>query len=81
MNADTHIAIVGAGQAAVSLAAKLRALGFAGRLTVIGEEPFAPYQRPALSKKYLLGEMSAERSEDGKSRAMAERGEGGHDVG
>lgn len=61
MNADTHIAVVGAGQAAVSLVAKLRSLGFAGRLTVVGEEPFAPYQRPALSKKYLLGEMSADR--------------------
>lgn len=61
MNADSHIAVVGAGQAAVSLVAKLRSLGFGGRLTVIGEEPFAPYQRPALSKKYLLGEMSADR--------------------
>lgn len=61
MNADTHIAIVGAGQAAASLAAKLRTLSFDGRLTVIGEEPYAPYQRPALSKKYLLGEMSADR--------------------
>ncbi|HSW20183.1 MAG TPA: FAD-dependent oxidoreductase, partial [Ramlibacter sp.] len=61
MNAETHIAVVGAGQAAVSLVAKLRSLGFAGRLTVIGDEASSPYQRPPLSKKYLLGEMSAER--------------------
>lgn len=61
MTADTHIAVVGAGQAGASLVAKLRALGFDGRLTLIGEEPCPPYQRPALSKKYLLGEMSADR--------------------
>ena len=55
------IVIVGAGQAGASLAAKLRALGFAGRLTLIGEEPAPPYQRPPLSKDYLLGEMDLER--------------------
>jgi 3-phenylpropionate/trans-cinnamate dioxygenase ferredoxin reductase subunit len=57
----THIVVVGAGQAGAALAAKLRALGFDGRLTLIGEEPFAPYQRPPLSKKYMLGEMALER--------------------
>ena len=55
------IVIVGAGQAGASLAAKLRALGFAGKLTLIGEEPAPPYQRPPLSKDYLLGEMDLER--------------------
>ena len=45
-----NIVILGAGQAAASLAAKLRALGHAGAITVIGEEPVAPYQRPPLSK-------------------------------
>ena len=57
----THIVVVGAGQAGAALAAKLRALGFGGRLTLIGEEPVAPYQRPPLSKKYMLGEMALER--------------------
>jgi 3-phenylpropionate/trans-cinnamate dioxygenase ferredoxin reductase subunit len=57
----SHIAIVGAGQAAVSLVAKLRTLGFDGRLTLIGDEPHLPYQRPALSKRYLLGDMTRER--------------------
>ena len=52
---------MGAGQAAASLVAKLRALGFDGQLTVIGEEPSTPYQRPPLSKKYLLGELTADR--------------------
>lgn len=55
------IVIVGAGQAAASLAAKLRAEGYVAPVTVIGEEPVAPYQRPPLSKAYLLGEMALER--------------------
>ncbi len=56
-----HIAVVGAGQAGASLVARLRGLGFAGRLTLWGEEPVPPYQRPPLSKKYLTGEMELER--------------------
>lgn len=55
------IVVIGAGQAGSSLVAKLRALGHDGALTLIGEEPVPPYQRPPLSKKYLLGEMEAER--------------------
>lgn len=56
-----RIVIIGAGQAGAALAAKLRALGHDGPLTLIGEEPHIPYQRPPLSKKYLLGEMEVER--------------------
>jgi 3-phenylpropionate/trans-cinnamate dioxygenase ferredoxin reductase subunit len=56
-----HVAIVGGGQAGASLAAKLRALGWNGEITIFGDEPVPPYQRPPLSKKYLLGEMEAER--------------------
>ncbi|SNS95092.1 NAD(P)/FAD-dependent oxidoreductase [Tropicimonas sediminicola] len=55
------IVVVGAGQAGSSLVAKLRAEGFTGKLTLIGEEHAPPYQRPPLSKKYLLGEMELER--------------------
>ena len=55
------IVIIGAGQAGSSLAIKLRALGYQGKVTLIGEEPYAPYQRPPLSKTYLLGEMALER--------------------
>ncbi|MFN3262366.1 MAG: NAD(P)/FAD-dependent oxidoreductase [Pikeienuella sp.] len=58
---DERIVIVGAGQAGAALAAKLRAIGYGGPVTLIGEEPAPPYQRPPLSKKYLLGEMAAER--------------------
>lgn len=56
-----HVVIVGAGQAGASAAAKLRALGFPGEITMIGEEPQPPYQRPPLSKAYLLGEMEEAR--------------------
>ncbi|MEM8582035.1 MAG: FAD-dependent oxidoreductase [Pseudomonadota bacterium] len=57
----SHIVVIGAGQAGASLVAKLRSLGHAGQITLIGEEPAPPYQRPPLSKAYLLGEMSEER--------------------
>ena len=57
----SHIVVVGAGQAGQALVTKLRALDFAGKITLIGEEPVPPYQRPPLSKKYLLGEMDLER--------------------
>ena len=57
----SHVVVVGAGQAAASLVAKLRAKGFDGQITVIGEEPAPPYQRPPLSKAYLLGEMGLDR--------------------
>ncbi|WP_299843237.1 FAD-dependent oxidoreductase [uncultured Paracoccus sp.] len=56
-----RILIIGAGQAAASLAARLRAKGHDGPLSVIGAEPVAPYQRPPLSKAYLLGEMGLDR--------------------
>ena len=55
------IVVIGAGQAGASLTAKLRSLGFMGKITLIGEEDAPPYQRPPLSKKYLLGEMDLER--------------------
>lgn len=54
------IAIVGAGQAGASAIETLRAHGYDGRLSLIGEEPLLPYQRPPLSKKYLLGEIGVE---------------------
>lgn len=56
-----RIVIVGGGQAAASMAARLRAKGHEGPLTMIGNEPAAPYQRPPLSKAYLLGQMGLDR--------------------
>nr|WP_281493263.1 FAD-dependent oxidoreductase [Yoonia sp. F2084L] len=60
-NTVTHVVVVGAGQAGASLVAKLRTEGFAGDITLIGAEKVPPYQRPPLSKAYLLGEMAEER--------------------
>lgn len=57
----THVVVIGAGQAGAALVAKLRANGHAGEITLIGEETAPPYQRPPLSKAYLMGEMAEER--------------------
>jgi 3-phenylpropionate/trans-cinnamate dioxygenase ferredoxin reductase component len=56
-----RIVIVGAGQAAVQAVDTLRRRGFAGKLTLIGDEASPPYQRPPLSKKYLAGALERER--------------------
>ncbi len=55
------IVIIGAGQAAASFISRHTALGSKESLLLIGEEPLPPYQRPPLSKKYLLGELDRER--------------------
>ena len=57
----TNIVVVGAGQAGASLVAELRRQGFEGDITMVGEEPIPPYQRPPLSKGYLLGDLSLDR--------------------
>lgn len=59
--ATDRIVIVGAGQAGAAAAAALRAGGHVGALTVIGDEPAPPYQRPPLSKGFLKGELARER--------------------
>ena len=56
-----QVVVIGAGQAGASCVAKLRNGGFDGQITLIGAEPVPPYQRPPLSKAYLLGEMALER--------------------
>jgi 3-phenylpropionate/trans-cinnamate dioxygenase ferredoxin reductase subunit len=56
-----RVIIIGAGQGGGETAQRLRQGGFAGDITLIGEEPCAPYQRPPLSKTYLKGELSMDR--------------------
>lgn len=56
-----RIVIIGAGQAGLQAALSLRQSGYDGALSLIGEEDHLPYQRPPLSKKYLTGEMTADR--------------------
>jgi 3-phenylpropionate/trans-cinnamate dioxygenase ferredoxin reductase component len=60
-NVSETIVIVGAGHAAGQLVTTLRQQQFGGRIVLLGEEPYLPYQRPPLSKKYLAGEMPPER--------------------
>ncbi|RLL66903.1 FAD-dependent oxidoreductase [Streptomyces sp. Z26] len=54
------VAVVGASLAGLAAARALRAQGYDGRITLIGDEPRAPYDRPPLSKDFLLGRTSAE---------------------
>ncbi len=56
-----HLVIVGGGQAAAQAIQSLRQQNYAGAITLLAEEPYAPYQRPPLSKKYLAGELTRER--------------------
>ena len=55
------VLIIGAGHGAGQAVASLRAEGFEGVIKVIGEEPYIPYQRPPLSKKFLAGEIDIDR--------------------
>ena len=56
-----QIIIVGAGQAADQAIHTLRRKGFTGKLVVVGDEPWLPYQRPPLSKKFLAGALERDR--------------------
>ncbi|MFI5519747.1 NAD(P)/FAD-dependent oxidoreductase [Streptomyces platensis] len=56
---DGRIVIVGASLTGLRAAEKLRAEGFTGSLTLVGEEPQPPYDRPPLSKQVLLGKVPA----------------------
>ena len=53
------IVVAGAGQAGFQAAASLREAGFAGPITLVGDEPHLPYQRPPLSKAYLADKTDA----------------------
>lgn len=58
---NERVVIAGAGHAAGQVAASLRQNKFAGDIVLVGDEPYLPYQRPPLSKKFLSGELPAER--------------------
>ncbi len=56
---STRVVIVGAGHGGTASAALLRQHGFTGEVILLGAEPHSPYQRPPLSKTYLLEESAA----------------------
>ena len=58
---NNTVVIAGAGHAAGQLIASLKQKKFAGEIVLLGDEKYLPYQRPPLSKKYLAGELNAER--------------------
>ncbi|WFB08291.1 FAD-dependent oxidoreductase [Streptomyces sp. LX-29] len=59
---EGRIVIVGASLAGLRAAETLRVEGFTGSLTLIGDEPAEPYDRPPLSKQVLLGKAAADRT-------------------
>ncbi|MFN2426814.1 MAG: NAD(P)/FAD-dependent oxidoreductase [Candidatus Binatia bacterium] len=57
----TRVVIVGAGQAGAQVAFSLRQWGFEGKIALVGEENFVPYERPPLSKEFLKEELAEDR--------------------
>ena len=57
------VVVIGSGQAGFQLAASLREAGYEEPITLVGDEPGLPYQRPPLSKAYLKGEVGADHLE------------------
>lgn len=62
LSSHDHVVVVGAGLAGWRLIEALRRQGFAGEITLIGDEPHAPYDRPPLSKHILSGKWNIEQS-------------------
>ncbi|MFD9301981.1 NAD(P)/FAD-dependent oxidoreductase [Streptomyces sp. NPDC060048] len=65
-----RIVVVGASLAGLRAAETMREKGFTGSLTLIGDEPYEPYDRPPLSKQVLLGRAEAERTALPRRRAI-----------
>src|SRR4051795_1931277 len=69
MTGNGDVVIVGAGLAGVRTAERLRAGGYTGAITLVGEEAEPPYDRPPLSKQVLRGEREVVRLRDPDSYA------------
>lgn len=68
MSSPEHVVVVGAGLGGLRTVESLRAAGFTGRISLVGEEPHEPYDRPPLSKEILAGRWP-------EQRAVLHRGE------
>jgi len=62
MSQPEHVLVVGAGLGGLRTVEQLRSAGFQGRISLVGDEPHAPYDRPPLSKQVLTGEWAPERT-------------------
>ncbi len=74
MSRPEHVVIVGAGLGGLRTAERLRNAGYPGRISLVGEEPHAPYDRPPLSKQVLTGEWPPERATLRSAEDLAELG-------
>lgn len=70
---DRSVVVVGGGVAGITTAETLRAKGFGGAITVVGDEPALPYRRTALSKDLCNADLSADRITLRKKTFWAER--------
>lgn len=68
------VVIVGAGQAGLQTAESLRAMGFKGLISLLGDEHYGPYHRPPLSKAWLAGEVTAEQLSMRSPEVLARKG-------
>ncbi|MFC9645358.1 NAD(P)/FAD-dependent oxidoreductase [Streptomyces mirabilis] len=73
MTDPERIVVVGASLAGLRAAEALRDEGFTGELTLIGDEPYAPYDRPPLSKAVLSGWLTTDRTELPRVRDIGAR--------
>jgi 3-phenylpropionate/trans-cinnamate dioxygenase ferredoxin reductase subunit len=74
MDQPEHVLVVGAGLGGLRTVERLRALGHQGRISLVGAEPHAPYDRPPLSKQVLTGEWGPERTRLRDDDALDELG-------
>lgn len=58
-----HVLVVGAGLGGLRTVERLRSTGYQGRISLVGDEPHLPYDRPPLSKQVLTGDWPSERSQ------------------
>ncbi|HEV2427091.1 MAG TPA: FAD/NAD(P)-binding oxidoreductase, partial [Acidimicrobiales bacterium] len=74
LTADSRVVVVGAGLGGWRLAEALRREGFAGVITLVGDEPDPPYDRPPLSKQVLRGDRALDHVDLATPAKVAEVG-------